>query len=419
MNSFTPNYNLDLYDVDDKPNLNDQYNAAITKVDTELSKQSGDIVTAETAVANLTTTVQGYAESIQTNTADIAKLKTDVAKAQTTAENGVSLAHDANDLAMQASSAAQTAQTDATNALNQISALKTANKMVVIGDSWSSTPNSHANELWWQKYAQAKSLIASNFSVSGAGYNPNTESGSTFYSQLVNANSTMNAADKQKVKEIWIMGGLNDALRNTPVSESTITEALIYAHSNFPNATIHGCFNGTASLNTTQTNLSQDGPFFKAFSSKSYAVWHSIYRFMFASSNLFDDSLHPNTVGQNAVADFLLSNGYTGGHSGYIGNASITKGTTMTAGSVAATAFDNVVKFQLSGIAATFTNGIAEGVFTLPNGLSNGTFYAQPLFNPTGFVGYTRVTNGKVDIVAFDTSKTTINSMYGTFEIFI
>lgn len=109
MNSFTTNYNLDLYDVDDKPNLNDQYNDAMGKIDNAMHDMAGDIVTAETAVQNLSVKVDGFGE-------DITNLQTAVTTAQTTAENGVAAAHEANELAVQASSAAQTAQTTANKA---------------------------------------------------------------------------------------------------------------------------------------------------------------------------------------------------------------------------------------------------------------------------------------------------------------
>ena len=41
---YTPNYNLDLYTDNDKPNLRDQYNGAITKVDAQLHEFSNNLV---------------------------------------------------------------------------------------------------------------------------------------------------------------------------------------------------------------------------------------------------------------------------------------------------------------------------------------------------------------------------------------
>ena len=41
---YTPNYNLDIYTDNDKPNLRDQYNGAITKIDTQLHEFSNNLV---------------------------------------------------------------------------------------------------------------------------------------------------------------------------------------------------------------------------------------------------------------------------------------------------------------------------------------------------------------------------------------
>ena len=41
---YTPNYNLDLYSDNDKPNLRDQYNGAITKIDAQLHEFSNNMV---------------------------------------------------------------------------------------------------------------------------------------------------------------------------------------------------------------------------------------------------------------------------------------------------------------------------------------------------------------------------------------
>ena len=88
MNSVTPNYNLDLYDPDDKPNLNDQYNDAMGKLDNALHGMENDIVTAETAVNNLSTKVDGFDARITANAAA-------AATAQTTAESATNMSQEA------------------------------------------------------------------------------------------------------------------------------------------------------------------------------------------------------------------------------------------------------------------------------------------------------------------------------------
>jgi hypothetical protein len=80
---YTPNYDLDLYAENDKPDLADQYNAAMGKVDTELKDQSDKIVAVNnnistinsnvTALRNDLTTTQG---GVATNSNNISKLQT-------------------------------------------------------------------------------------------------------------------------------------------------------------------------------------------------------------------------------------------------------------------------------------------------------------------------------------------------------
>lgn len=60
---YTPNYNLDLYASEDKPNLRDQYNAAIGKIDTQL-KANADGVTNVSASVVAATTAANEAKQI-------------------------------------------------------------------------------------------------------------------------------------------------------------------------------------------------------------------------------------------------------------------------------------------------------------------------------------------------------------------
>lgn len=60
---YTPNYNLDLYASEDKPNLRDQYNAAMGKIDTQL-KANADGVTNVSASVVAATTAASEAKQI-------------------------------------------------------------------------------------------------------------------------------------------------------------------------------------------------------------------------------------------------------------------------------------------------------------------------------------------------------------------
>lgn len=103
---YTPNYNLDLYVSTDKPNLRDQYNGAMGKIDKALLDANNKVVDYGNQVANLSTrvenvetTVSGLDGRIAANTQQIAAVKStadgaaaNATAAKTTADSALSLA---------------------------------------------------------------------------------------------------------------------------------------------------------------------------------------------------------------------------------------------------------------------------------------------------------------------------------------
>lgn len=81
---YTPNYNLDLYASEDKPNLRDQYNAAMGKIDTQLKANADGVtnvsasVVAATTAANEAKQIAQDAETAAENAAPINHASTDV-----------------------------------------------------------------------------------------------------------------------------------------------------------------------------------------------------------------------------------------------------------------------------------------------------------------------------------------------------
>lgn len=63
---YTPNYNLDLYVSADKPNLRDQYNAAMGKIDAELKNQHDDNVATNNNIGTLQTQMRNAESDIDT-----------------------------------------------------------------------------------------------------------------------------------------------------------------------------------------------------------------------------------------------------------------------------------------------------------------------------------------------------------------
>lgn len=121
---YTPNYNLDLYVSTDKPNLRDQYNGAMGKIDKALLDANNKVVDYGNQVANLSTrvenvetTVGGLDGRITANTEQIAAVKS-------TADGAAANATDAKTTADSALSLAQTNERDISLAETRITELE-------------------------------------------------------------------------------------------------------------------------------------------------------------------------------------------------------------------------------------------------------------------------------------------------------
>ena len=75
---YTPNYKLDLYTDTDKPNLRDQYNGAMNKIDSQFTTVSNNIVVAIEAANQAKEKADSAADSAATNAQSIATLNNTV-----------------------------------------------------------------------------------------------------------------------------------------------------------------------------------------------------------------------------------------------------------------------------------------------------------------------------------------------------
>lgn len=75
---YTPNYNLDLYTDNDKPNLRDQYNGAITKIDAQLHEFSNNMVIVTDAANQARDKAATAQAAADANTKSISTLNTTV-----------------------------------------------------------------------------------------------------------------------------------------------------------------------------------------------------------------------------------------------------------------------------------------------------------------------------------------------------
>ena len=90
---YTPNYNLDLYASADKPNLRDQYNAAMGKIDTQMKKSADDVTNANANVLTLQTQMTGAQKDISALESTVKTHGTQITAVQKTADDALSLAN--------------------------------------------------------------------------------------------------------------------------------------------------------------------------------------------------------------------------------------------------------------------------------------------------------------------------------------
>lgn len=89
---YTPNYNLDLYTSTDKPDLRDQYNAAMGKIDTQMKKSADDVTNANANVLTLQTQMTGAQKDIAVLESTVETHGTQITDVQKTADDALSLA---------------------------------------------------------------------------------------------------------------------------------------------------------------------------------------------------------------------------------------------------------------------------------------------------------------------------------------
>ena len=89
---YTPNYNLDLYAGTDKPNLRDQYNAAMGKIDAQMKANADGITNANANVITLQTQVKQNTDDIAALESTVETHGTQIADVQETADDALSLA---------------------------------------------------------------------------------------------------------------------------------------------------------------------------------------------------------------------------------------------------------------------------------------------------------------------------------------
>ncbi|WP_440179938.1 GDSL-type esterase/lipase family protein [Alistipes putredinis] len=263
---YTPNYNLDLYTDSDKPNLRDQYNGAITKIDTQLHEFSNNLVIV-TEAANM---AKDKANENATEIADevtrakaAEKANADAISAETTRataaekanadaismerdraliaeqENATSINNIKETIASEGAKLKGAAYLDTTPTVVDNSSLIPTSKAVYdftskekktilcFGDSYADT--SVRNNSWAYALQDYFGWTVKNYAVSGAGWNVDTR---TFYNQLQTAISREGTDyNIDDVYALVVAGGRNDIM--------TASEATSYVNTFMQAATTH------------------------------------------------------------------------------------------------------------------------------------------------------------------------------------
>lgn len=89
---YTPNYNLDLYASADKPNLRDQYNAAMGKIDAQMKKGADAVTNANANVLTLQTQMTEAQKGISALESAVETHGTQITGVRKTADDALSLA---------------------------------------------------------------------------------------------------------------------------------------------------------------------------------------------------------------------------------------------------------------------------------------------------------------------------------------
>lgn len=263
---YTPYYNLDLYTEADKPNLRDQYNAAMRKVDTQLHTSNDNITVAIEAAKQAKEAAEAANEAVTIET-----------EARKAADTALETAYKAADTALDGKITDEaTARTDADNALgtridNEAAARANADialsgridalepltaktkyyghRMVVIGDSYSygtgaSDHGGAEQNRFSTRLAYMLGAIEVNVAVGSTGFCDPGSGGqnSPFPTQVSQAATKLNAEQRNDVRLVLIAGGINDEREGTTYSRAQMAAAAkttcTAAKASFPNADI-------------------------------------------------------------------------------------------------------------------------------------------------------------------------------------
>lgn len=141
---YTPNYNLDLYASADKPNLRDQYNAAMGKIDAQMKKTADDVTNANANVLTMQSQVSKNKEDIAALESTVETHGVQITGAQKTADDALSLAQ-TNESDIAGTQADVTALTGRVSAVEGVASKNKADISTLNANVSQKAPTDHAS----------------------------------------------------------------------------------------------------------------------------------------------------------------------------------------------------------------------------------------------------------------------------------
>lgn len=203
---------------------------------------------------------------------------------------------------------------------SRLQALEEQPILLIIGDSWSRPESQSGRGDWITPVAKQLGAEVKNFAQGGMGFAYGTN---PFTTQVNTAISTLTAAEKNRVKWVCVVGGVNDAIQGTAyVSQvrNAVNSIIDTCGNAFPNATIHIGINmcaleysGGANISyncyvyayNLATHISNRTPL--AFAMNTHLVSMAVL-----DSEIFLDNLHLNAVGGKIFSKIVYQS-LTGG----------------------------------------------------------------------------------------------------------
>jgi lysophospholipase L1-like esterase len=326
---YTTNFNLDLYTDTDKPNLRDQYNGAMHKIDSQLNTLSNNFVVVTEAAnqakekadaaSDAVTKETARAEAAEKANADAISAETDRAKAAEKVNADSIAAETVRAKAAEKTNADAIARVKTAAYLDTTSTVvdddtliptskavynftsKEKKTILCFGDSYAEAEV--AANTWPYQLGLASGCTIKNYAISGAGF----DVGGNLFSTQLNTAVSDASIDKSKVKALVLAGGRNDIMSYSTADTLAYSWART-ALSAFPDAKVYVVpmlYDSTSCGDTGRIKAAgiADG----AMRAGAIVVNYAWTWLRGLPNQIQSDKVHPNATGARTIANYIWS----------------------------------------------------------------------------------------------------------------